>query len=305
LVSESIFFNSRKSLLSVLATFATNLRSERRELNVIISQSYPESFHGNTQAGQASPFFIFKTQMIFSILVFASFIISLIATPIRHSLSNTLQLKSSTHPQPQLEKRGGSVSSRSSSCSSLDEFASPPDAPVLKTATIEEDRKPEEKRKRVISDEQRLKNNKAKREIGDEQRLWNNRAKRDLRARKRKEIEANPTALKSWRLKIKQASVRKRIKQQALFDANPAAKIAWRLKERKRGADYRLKKKNMDAKIVADIPKIVWGRKSMNLVEEEDDNEEEGKFIEKKTIEEVGSGDDIESIETIDWYRKI
>jgi hypothetical protein len=178
--------------------------------------------------------------MIFSILVIASLIISLTATPIRHSLSNTLLL-------PKLEKRGGSVSSRSSSCSSLD-FASPPAAPVLKTANTEEDRNSGEKRKRVISDERRLRNNKAKREIGDEQRLRNNKAKRDSRARKNRELELDPIALKAWRLKIKDVSARKREKRKILFDANAAAKNEWRLKEKKRNAENRLKKKMEEIK---------------------------------------------------------
>jgi hypothetical protein len=271
--------------------------------------------------------------MIFSILVFDSLIISLIATSICHSLSTHPQSKKSHH-QPQLEKRGGSVSSRSSSCSSLDsKSASPPDASVLKTDTIEEDRDQCQKIKGVRSDAERLKRNEARRNIyackkmieGDTKafaawKLRRNEAGRKSYARKWTKLEASPNEMEAerkkiaerdsivktkrlasfvadpakkiaWRLKerkrakdyrlkkkieymeanpdekeedlMKKAGAeiyfRAKTKRHAAFVADPTKKTAWRLKERKRAADYRLKKKNMDAKNVADIPKIVGG----------------------------------------------
>jgi hypothetical protein len=167
--------------------------------------------------------------MIFSLLIFSSHIISLIATPIRHSLSTHLQSVNYSHPQPQLEKRGGSVSSRSSSCYSLEsESASPPDAPILKTANIEEDREQGQKRKGVRSDDQRLKDNKAR---------------RVTLARINRALELDPIALKAKRLKIKKASARRWKKREVLFDANPAAKTAWKLKIFEANARCRQKKR--------------------------------------------------------------
>jgi hypothetical protein len=173
--------------------------------------------------------FLFSTMiLIFNTLLL---LMNLTATPIQNSFLKPSQSKSYSHPLPNLEKRGGSVSSRSSS--SLDSgTTNPPDAPVLKTDAIDEGNQ-DEKRKRVI-----------------EQRLKRNKARRNIYASKMKELKANPTALKSWRLKIKEASALKRKKRKVLFDNNPAAKTAWKLKDSIRNAEYRLKK--MMEKIKAD-----------------------------------------------------
>jgi hypothetical protein len=300
--------------------------------------------------------------MIFSILliILASILISLIATPIQNSFLKPSQSMSYSHPLQKLEKRGGSVSSRSSSYSSLDsESASTPDAPVLKTPTMDDGRNQGQKRKGKISDEQRLRNNAAKRKVyarktkglevtvvpndtQKKQKTKYNEGRRNAYAQKKKELQGQPDALKEWRIKQQDSTRnsyarrvesiatlmlwprRKRTrgtrginaryysKRLASFVADPAKKIAWRLKRNDAAVRRTQKKKMVDkeAKNVADIPNIIWGQKSFNLASEndneEDENEEEGKFLEEddeNAIREVGmaEGDDTESIETIDW----
>jgi hypothetical protein len=179
-----------------------------------------------------------------------------------------------SHPLPKLEKRGGSVSSRSSSYSSLDsESASTPDAPVLQAAYIDDGGNQCQKRKAVDDAEaaaKKIGRNEAARELAvnvvpiDAQKTKYNEDRRNAYAQK-KELQGKPDALKEWRTKQQEAtrnSNARRVKEievypyamaaakekarginawyhtkrLASFKANPAAKSAWDVKK-KQGAD--------------------------------------------------------------------
>jgi hypothetical protein len=178
--------------------------------------------------------------MIFSILVLASLIISLIATPVHKSLSYRPQSKSYTHTLSKLERRGGSVSSRSSSSSSLEsETTNPPDAPVLKSVTIKD--KWNQGQKKKISRSEAGATQKAKRKVildpnpaakialKIKQNEWTARS----RQKKRVWLEANPSEFEAERKKVAEQSALYKIKRDAQFVADPAKKTAFKLKRSK------------------------------------------------------------------------
>jgi hypothetical protein len=172
--------------------------------------------------------------MIFSIfnilLIPASLPISLIATPIQSSFLKPSQSKSYSHPLPNLERRGGSVSSRSSSYPSLDsESTSPPEAPVLKTHTMDDGGNQGQKRKRVRSDVQRSKIKEAARKAY---------------ARKEEEIKGDPAALAAKKQKKSEKNARATKKRLASFKANPEAKTAWKAKTALTKVRYNLKRES-------------------------------------------------------------
>jgi hypothetical protein len=148
----------------------------------------------------------------------------LIAPPTVHSLSDSSHPKSSSHPLALLEKRGRSASI-CSSCSSVDsESNSPPEAPVLKAATIDEGGKKGQKRKRVRSDEHNLKHNEARRKVY---------------ARKRKGLEGNLVAIAAEKEKNREKSALYKTKMLESFKANPAAKSVWNAAKKKITARHR------------------------------------------------------------------
>jgi hypothetical protein len=204
-----------------------------------------------------------------SILLLTSLIDCLTASPTRHLLSSPSQPTSSSYTSAFLEKRGRPASS-SSSCSSVDsDSTNPPEAPVLKTASIDEGNQGQ-KRKRVRSDEQRLKRN---------------NARRNAYARTREVLKGDPAvmAIAKEKIRVKNSIAygksgpaakaatklkrdgkkkeRKRLKDEkeakgeALDAANPDANPLYAIERRLRNAVSNLRKKGTDPPTLAEIEK--------------------------------------------------
>jgi hypothetical protein len=257
-------------------------------------------------AFQIHPYFLFyKTLTDFRmhfILILASLIISMMAAPILHSPLNT-QLKSSSG----FKKRAGSVSSRSSSSSggsehtlrrkgmylpmhatsatkrssssSLAELA-----PVLK---LKDKGNQGQKIKRVRSDEYKRKNSEARKNVyaikwkklkgnpvamAAEKEKRRENAARYYMKKKQMRLEANPDEKETERKKVAKKNARAKTKRLAEFEANPAAKSAWILKNRA-SVKRSMENKKTEKKEVAEILLNVRGRKSVQLVDEDEKKE--------------------------------